>query len=61
MTPPEQDLPKHRRQILDDETWAAERLHARGNERAAGMHEDTWARNFIARLAGLVRTIGSKD
>jgi hypothetical protein len=60
MTPPEHGLPKSRRQILNDETEKAERLHARGNEHTIRSLEDTWVRSFIDRLAGLVRTIGGK-
>ncbi len=60
MTPPEQDSPKQRRQILDNESGKVERFDARGNEHA-GIHDDTWVRNFVARLAELVRKIGGKN
>jgi hypothetical protein len=53
MTLPEQNSSKRRLQILDDETRDAPRF----NERA---HEDTWVKNFMARLAGLVREIGGR-
>jgi hypothetical protein len=60
MTPPEQGQPKQRRQILDNEGGEVERLDARGNEHA-GTDDDTWVRNFIARLGELVRKIGGKN
>jgi hypothetical protein len=54
MTLPEKHSSKRRLQILDDETRDAPRFNARA-------HEDTWVKNFLARLAGLVRRIGGKN
>jgi hypothetical protein len=65
MTLPEHALPKRRRQILDDETGATRRLNASKHPDTSAhedtLHQDTWARNFVDRLAGLVRKIGGKN
>ena len=58
MTPPEQAI-KRRRQIFDDETGDAHRFNA-------SAYQNIWApehsrvKDFIARLAGLIRNISSK-
>jgi hypothetical protein len=57
---PEQALLKRRRQILDDETGAAERASASADlssHQDTG-HEDVWVRSFLSRLAGRIRDIG---
>jgi hypothetical protein len=52
MTTPEQRLlTRRRRQILDDETM--DRLDPDTPER-----KDAWVRDFIARLAGVIRSKG---
>ena len=65
MTLPEHALPRRRRQILDDETQDAPRFHASGPSDASGhsetSHPDIWARDFVDRLAVLVRKIGGKN
>jgi hypothetical protein len=57
MTPPEQAI-KRRRQILDDETGDAHRLNASAYQVWAPEH--SWVKDFIARLAWLIRNISSK-
>jgi hypothetical protein len=51
---PEQNSSKRRLQILDDETRDGREFNARAQE-------DPWVKNFMARLAGLVRRIGGKN
>jgi hypothetical protein len=61
-------LPRRRRQILDDETQDALRFNA--SEPADALHQDAlhtdalhtdaWTRDFVDRLAILVRKIGGK-
>ena len=51
MTTPEQRLvARRRRQIMDDETL--DRLELDTPE-----HKDSWVRDFIARLAGVIRSM----
>lgn len=50
---------KRRRQIMDDETGDTNRFNAREHEHAP-VHEDTWVKNSIARVAALIRNIGGK-
>jgi hypothetical protein len=59
MTLPEQVLPKRRLQILDDETRDGNGFNAHAPEDSRA-REDTWANNFVARLAALIRNIGNK-
>jgi len=70
MTLPEHALLRRRRQILDDETQDAHRFNASEPPDTSGhqdtlhqdtWHPDTWTRNFVDRLAGLVRKIGGKN
>jgi hypothetical protein len=69
MTLPEQALLRRRRQILSDRTGANERPDTPGNNIPARQdapdqdppYQDTWAGNFVERLAGLVRKIGGKN
>jgi len=67
---PEHALPKRRRQILDDETQDAHRFNASEPSDASGhpdtlhqdaLHPDAWAKDFVDRLAVLVRKIGGKN
>jgi hypothetical protein len=69
MTLPEHALPRRRRQILDDETQDARRVNASEPLDASGhqdtlhqeaLHPDAWTRDFVDRLAILVRKIGGK-
>jgi hypothetical protein len=69
MTPPEHALPKRRRQILNDETQDALRFNASEPADASlhqdtlhqdALHPDAWTRDFVDRLAILVRKIGGK-
>jgi hypothetical protein len=64
MTRPEQAPLKRRRQILDDETTGAHRFDASKRPDTSAhrdaSHQDTWARNFVNRLAGLIRKIGGE-
>jgi hypothetical protein len=60
MTQPKQVLPKRRRQILDDETEASQRLHA-SEDQGTQVHEDDWIANFMTRLNGVVRKLGGKS
>lgn len=53
MTTPEKALPHHHRQILDDETIEPREPHT--PERG-----EAWVRDFIGRLARVIRTIGGK-
>jgi hypothetical protein len=53
---PERAPPKRRRQILDDETGDARRFNAREYENA-WVHEDSWTKRLLARLASLIRNI----
>jgi hypothetical protein len=55
MSLPERASPKRRLQILDDET-----RDGRQRENAPAQF-GSWARSFIARMAGLIRTIGGKS
>jgi hypothetical protein len=66
MTLPEHALRKRRRQILDDETGEARRFDASEHRDSYALHQDplhqdTWVRNFVDRLAGLLRKIGGKN
>jgi hypothetical protein len=58
MTLPEQAI-KRRRQILDDETGDAHRFNASAYQ-GIWAPEHSWVKDFIARLAGLIRNISSK-
>jgi len=58
MTLPEQAL-RRRRQILDDKTRDPHRFDARGYQ-DAWAPEDRWVKSFMARLAGLIRSMSSK-
>jgi len=58
MTLPEQAI-KRRRQILDDETRDAHRFNASAYQ-DIWAPEHSWVKDFIARLAGLIRNISSK-
>ena len=60
MTSPEQRLLSRRRQILDDETEEARRIHAQDHQ-GGWADGNNWVKNFVDRLAGLVRKIGGKD
>jgi hypothetical protein len=63
MALPEPHLPT-RRQILDDQTGEEHRLCARSYVSADGdslVPEDAWVKNFVDRLAALVRNISGKD
>lgn len=51
-TPKKAPALRHR-QILDDETIEQRELHT-------PEHEDAWVRDFIGRLAGMIRSIGGK-
>jgi hypothetical protein len=55
MSLPERALPRRRLQILDDET-----RDGRQHENAPAQL-DGWARSFIVRITGLIRTIGGKN
>jgi hypothetical protein len=57
---PEQHLPRRRRQILDDETRDRNGFNAHEDENSWAQ-ADAWLRDFTARVAGLVRKIGSKN
>jgi hypothetical protein len=69
MTLSEPALHRRRRQILDDETQdnaqGASRFNASGRSDASGRpetsHPDIWARDFVDRLAVLVRKVGYKN
>ncbi len=50
---------QRRLQILDDETRDAARLNP-GGYAGKSASEDPWVRNFIARLAASVRSLGRK-
>jgi hypothetical protein len=61
MTLPEQALLRNRRQILDDETGAAQRFNGGAQEDTRHQEptvEDSWVNSFVDRLAGLIRNIG---
>jgi hypothetical protein len=53
MTTPEQQLLRRRRQIFDDQ--AMDRLELDTPER-----EDAWVKDFIGRLAGILRHISKR-
>ena len=55
MSLPERTLPRRRLQILDDETRDG-RQREKAPARLGG-----WARFFIARMMGLIRSIGGKN
>jgi hypothetical protein len=55
MSLPERASPRRRLQILDDET-----RDGRQREKAPAQF-GSWARSFIARMTGLIRTIGGKN
>ncbi|HMJ45488.1 MAG TPA: hypothetical protein VK522_24745 [Pseudolabrys sp.] len=57
---PEQARQKRRRQILTDETANGLRFDARANENTR-IPEDAWVRNFIVRLARMLRKTGGKN
>ena len=59
MPQPKRALPKRRRQILDDETGDTLRFNAPEYEHT-WPKEDTWIKSFMARLAGLMRTISGR-
>jgi len=59
MSLPAPALQKRRLQILDDETRDTPRLNP-GVHDGISASEDIWVRNFIARLAAAVRSIGRK-
>jgi hypothetical protein len=56
---PEQARQKRRRQIPSDETANGRRLDTRANE-STWTPEDPWVRNFIVRLARMLRKTGGK-
>jgi hypothetical protein len=62
---PEQARQARRRQILSDETAHGLRLDARANENTWTPEdwtpEDPWVRNFIVRLARMLRKTGGKN
>jgi hypothetical protein len=60
MTLPERNSQKRRPQILDDETLDGRHFDMREDENA-GTHQDSWPKNFVARLARLVRKTGYKS
>ena len=60
MTLPERNSQNRRPQILDDETLDGRRFDMREDEHA-GTHQDSWPKNFVARLARLVRKTGHKS
>ena len=57
---PEQSRHKRRRQILSDENADGLRFDTRANENT-WIPEDPWVRNFIVRLARLLRKTGGKN
>ena len=57
---PEQARQKRRRQILTDETPNGLRFDARAYENTR-IPEDAWVRNFIVRLARMLRKTGGKN
>jgi hypothetical protein len=57
---PEQPRQKRRRQILSDENADGLRFDTRPNENT-WIPEDPWVRNFIVRLARLLRKTGGKN
>ena len=57
---PEQARPKRRRQILSDENADGLRFDSRANENTSPP-EDPWVRNFILRLARMLRKTGGKN
>ena len=59
MTLPKPDLPKHQDQIVDEATGEADRFDPREPEHPR-MQEDAWVKNFIGRLAGVLRNISKK-
>ena len=62
MTLPEHILIKRRLQIPDEKIRRPQRFDAREPEDTwlhRDTHEDSWVTNFVTRLAGLVRNIGS--
>jgi hypothetical protein len=60
MALPEQHLQRRRLQILDDETRDGHGFNVHEYE-DTWVHEDSWVKDFIARLTGLVRKIGGKN
>jgi hypothetical protein len=62
---PEQARQKRRRQILSDDTSNSLRLDTRANENTLTPNtwtpEDPWVRNFIVRLARVLRKTGGKN
>ena len=57
MTYPEQALLKRRRQILDDETEDSHRFDTPLPDNIWA-RETAWAKNFVSRLAEVVRNMG---
>jgi hypothetical protein len=57
---PEQVRERRRRQILNDETGDNLRSDSRANE-TMWIPEDPWVRNFIVRLARILRKTGEKN
>jgi hypothetical protein len=57
---PEQAHQKRHRQILTDESANGLRLDTRANE-STWAPEDAWVRNFIVRLARVLRKSGGKN
>ena len=60
MTLPPPALRKRRLQILDDETRDAPRFDP-GGHNGMSASEEIWVRDFMARLAASVRSIGRKQ
>jgi hypothetical protein len=66
MTLSEPHLPTRRRQILDDQTGAAEQINARqyGDSWADGdssIPGDAWVKDFVGRLAARIRSLGENN
>jgi hypothetical protein len=57
---PDQARPKRRRQILTGEPGDSLRVDSRANE-TTWIPEDPWVRNFILRLARMLRKTGGKN
>jgi hypothetical protein len=57
---PEQVRARRRRQILTDETGESLRSDSRANE-TTRIPEGRWVRNFIVRLARMLRKTGGKN
>jgi hypothetical protein len=59
MTYPEQALLKRRRQILDDETGDSRNFNTPPQDNTWA-RETAWAKNFVSRLAEVVRSMGRR-